>query len=135
MTLLSPDPKQDLQSEDSRYGHMAWISGGTFRMGSDRHYPEEAPVHRVTVDGFWPISLYNAEGYYQKNPYGAYSLNNITSKKNADGSVTIQFGGCDGKIPNCLPIMNGWSHTARLYRPRPEILSGKWKFPEPQPAG
>src|SRR5262245_56705995 len=33
--------------------NMAWIPGGTFRMGSDRHYPEEAPVHRVTVDGFW----------------------------------------------------------------------------------
>jgi formylglycine-generating enzyme len=32
---------------------MIWIPGGTFRMGSDRHYPEEAPVHRVTVDGFW----------------------------------------------------------------------------------
>ena len=32
---------------------MVWIGGGTFRMGSDRHYPEEAPVHRVTVDGFW----------------------------------------------------------------------------------
>src|SRR5690349_3594609 len=32
---------------------MLWIPGGTFRMGSDRHYPEEAPVHRVTVDGFW----------------------------------------------------------------------------------
>jgi len=32
---------------------MIWIEGGTFRMGSDRHYPEEAPVHRVTVDGFW----------------------------------------------------------------------------------
>ena len=32
---------------------MRWIPGGTFRMGSDRHYPEEAPVHRVTVDGFW----------------------------------------------------------------------------------
>jgi formylglycine-generating enzyme len=30
-----------------------WIPGGTFRMGSDRHYPEEAPVHRVAVDGFW----------------------------------------------------------------------------------
>jgi formylglycine-generating enzyme len=32
---------------------MVWIPGGTFRMGSDTHYPEEAPVHRVTVDGFW----------------------------------------------------------------------------------
>jgi formylglycine-generating enzyme required for sulfatase activity len=32
---------------------MAWIAGGTFRMGSDRHYPEERPVHRATVDGFW----------------------------------------------------------------------------------
>ncbi len=32
---------------------MVWIPGGTFRMGSDHHYPEEAPSHRVTVDGFW----------------------------------------------------------------------------------
>jgi len=32
---------------------MIWIAGGTFKMGSDRHYPEEAPVHRVTVNGFW----------------------------------------------------------------------------------
>ena len=32
---------------------MAWIEGGNFLMGSDRHYPEEAPAHRVKVDGFW----------------------------------------------------------------------------------
>jgi sulfatase modifying factor 1 len=32
---------------------MAWIPGGTFRMGSDDHYPEEAPAHAVTVGGFW----------------------------------------------------------------------------------
>jgi formylglycine-generating enzyme len=32
---------------------MVWIEGRTFRMGSDRHYPEEAPAHRVRVDGFW----------------------------------------------------------------------------------
>jgi hypothetical protein len=48
--------------------------------------------------------------------------------------VTIQFGSCDGKIANCLPIMNGLSYTAQLYRPRAEVLNGKWKFPGPQPA-
>jgi formylglycine-generating enzyme required for sulfatase activity len=32
---------------------MTWIPGGTFAMGSDRHYPEEAPVRNVAVGGFW----------------------------------------------------------------------------------
>jgi formylglycine-generating enzyme required for sulfatase activity len=32
---------------------MVWVPGGTFLMGSDHHYPEEAPAHKVTVDGFW----------------------------------------------------------------------------------
>jgi formylglycine-generating enzyme required for sulfatase activity len=31
----------------------AWVPGGTFQMGSDDHYPEEAPAHPVTVEGFW----------------------------------------------------------------------------------
>ena len=90
-------------------------------------------VKDVPVDGFWSISLYNAKGYYQKNDLDAYSLNNITAKKSADGSTTIQFGGCDGKTTNCLPIMFGWNYTVRLYRPRKEILDGTWKFPEAQP--
>src|ERR1700738_4596256 len=38
---------------DRQHADMLLVPGGTFRMGSDRHYPEEAPVHRVTVDGFW----------------------------------------------------------------------------------
>ena len=32
---------------------MVWIPEGTFLMGSDEHYPEEAPAHRVSVEGFW----------------------------------------------------------------------------------
>jgi sulfatase modifying factor 1 len=32
---------------------MVWIPGATFRMGSNKDYPEERPVHRVSVDGFW----------------------------------------------------------------------------------
>jgi hypothetical protein len=92
-------------------------------------------VKNVPVEGFWSISVYNEQGYFEKNPYDAYSVNNITAKKDADGSVVIQFGGCDGKIPNCLPITKGWNYTVRLYRPKPEILNGKWKFPEAQRAG
>jgi hypothetical protein len=95
-------------------------------------------VHRlsvkdVPVEGFWSVSVYSAKGYFEPNERNAYTLNNITAKKSADGSVDIQFGGCDGRIANCLPIMPGWNYTVRLYRPRAEILEGRWKFPDAQP--
>src|SRR5712691_6617805 len=45
--------RNDRPSEDRRTGDMVRIPGGTFRMGSNDHYPEEAPVHRAMVDGFW----------------------------------------------------------------------------------
>ena len=89
-------------------------------------------VHDVPVDGFWSITVYNAKGYLEPNQYNAYSLNNITAKKNADGLVAVQFGGCDGTIANCLPTMPGWNYMVRLYRPRAEALNGTWKFPEAQ---
>jgi len=87
-------------------------------------------VRDVPVDGFWSVSLYDAKGYFEKNPFGAYALNNLTAKKAADGSIVIQFGGCDGKTPNCLPTMPGWNYMVRLYKPRGEILNGSWKFPD-----
>lgn len=90
-------------------------------------------VKDVPIDGFWSISLYNAQGYFEKNDRNAYSINNLTAKKDADGSVTVQFGGCDKATTNCLPIMQGWNYIVRLYRPRKEVLDGTWKFPEPQP--
>jgi hypothetical protein len=91
-------------------------------------------VQDVPVDGFWSITVYNDKGYMVPNARDVYSVNNVTAKKNADGAVTVRFGGRDGDTPNCIPIVPGWNYIVRLYRPRAEILSGKWTFPAAQPA-
>jgi sulfatase modifying factor 1 len=44
---------RDRNSAVPPFEGMLWIPGGTFLMGSDQHYPEEAPAHRVKVSGFW----------------------------------------------------------------------------------
>lgn len=100
--------------------------------GNDGRTPYKLTVKDVPVDGFWSISVYNSDGYFEPNAQNAYSLNSITARKNEDGSVVVQFGACDGQVPNCLPIMPGWNYMVRLYRPRPEVLSGSWKFPDAQ---
>jgi hypothetical protein len=91
-------------------------------------------VRDVPVDAFWSISLYNADGYFEPNERNANSINNITAARADDNSITVHFGGCDDNRPNCLPIMDGWNYTVRLYRPRPEILNGSWTFPPVEPA-
>lgn len=85
-------------------------------------------VGEVPVDGFWSISVYNAQGYFEPNPEGAYSVNSITGVRNEDGSMTVNFGGDAGTL-NRLPIMEGWNYLVRLYRPRAEILDHSWEFP------
>jgi hypothetical protein len=90
-------------------------------------------VAHVPVDGFWSISVYNAKGYFEPNAQAAYTINNLLAKHDADGAVTVQFGGCRDGVPDCLPVTPGWNYMVRMYRPRAEVLDGRWKFPEAQP--
>ena len=92
-------------------------------------YKIEVPAD-VPVDAFWSISLYNARGFFEPNDRNAYNVNSVTGTRNDDGSMTVHFGGCEDDRVNCLPIMEGWNYTVRLYRPSQEILDGIWTFPE-----
>jgi len=102
--------------------------------GNDGETPYTVTVKDVPVDEFWSVTVYNADGYLEANDLDKNNYNNVTAKPNADGSYTINFGGCeDGRI-NCIPISPGWNYAVRMYEPRQEILDGSWTFPEPLPS-
>jgi len=98
---------------------------------NDGKTPYTLTVTDVPVYGFWSVTLYDDEGWLPVNKYDAYSFNNVTAKKDKDGSITIHFGG-DPKADNFLPIVPGWNYIVRLYQPGPEILNGTWKVPSPE---
>ena len=86
---------------------MVRISGGTFRMGSDSHYAEEAPAHRVTVSGFW---------------MDAAPVTNRRFKKfvDATGHVTFAEKAPDPKdYPGALPHM--LKAGSLVFQPRGQI--------------
>jgi hypothetical protein len=87
--------------------------------------PEDVPV-----EGFWSVTIYNKDGFFEKNDLNAYSYNSVTAKRNDDNSVTIHFGG-DPSNPNYLPLTEGWNYIIRLYLPGTEIVEGTWIPPQP----
>ena len=91
--------------------------------------PHSVTAKDVPVDAFWSVTIYNADGFISENTAGVYSFNNVTAKPNKDGSITVNFGGCDDGRGNCLPVTEGWNYAVRMYEPRPEILDGSWVFP------
>ena len=74
---------------------MVWIPGGTFLMGSDHHYPEEAPAHKVTVDGFWMDKYAVSNAQFQRfvNDTGYVTLAE-RGPKAADYRVPGRSGSC-----------------------------------------
>jgi hypothetical protein len=85
----------------------------------------------VPVDGFWSVTVYDDRGYMFDE---ACSVNNVTAKREADGSVVVQLGGDRTAAANFLATRPGWNYTLRLYRPRAEIINGSWQAPQPTTA-
>ena len=87
----------------------------------------------VPVKAFWSVSVYNKDGYFEKNDRGVYNINSQSGKANPDGSMTVNLGGCDDVARvNCIPLTQGWNYTVRLYRPDASVIDGKWTFPAVQ---
>jgi len=75
------------------------------------------------------VIVYDANGFIPENDLGIYSYNNVAAKPNADGSITIHFGGDPNQI-NYLLISAGWNYAFCMYEPEEEILNGSWTFPK-----
>jgi len=88
-------------------------------------------IKDVPVDGFWSITIYNEDGFLEKNDECRYTLNDQSVELNDEGSVDVYFG-VDAKKTNFLPIMAGWNYTVRMYDARKEALDGTWVFPKPE---
>lgn len=129
------DPVQHLLGTAAGWGgnprEDALYTGGEPK-NNDGKTAYQLTLKDVPVDGFWSVSVYNKEGFFEKNSRNAYTINNVTAKPSADGSVRINFGG-DETSSNYLHIVPGWNYVLRFYRPRKEILDGTWTIPEIQP--
>ena len=78
--------------------------------------PYVLTVADAPVDGFWSITLYNGDGYMQKNKFDAYSVNNVTATKNPDGSVDRSLWRVRGQSIK-LSAHLGWLELCRATVP------------------
>ena len=127
--------------------NMLWIPGGTFLMGSDHHYPEEAPAHQVKVDGFWMDShtVTNAEfkrfveatGYVTLAEKPANADDYPGAKPELLVPSSIVFEKPAGPI-DTSNAYNWWTYVAgadwRHPRGEGSSLQGLWKHPVVQVA-
>ena len=67
---------------------------------------------------------------------GDWSLLELRSVTKADHlAVPVDLAGSGNDRPNCLPIMEDWNYTVRLYQPHPEVLDRTWTFPTIETSG
>jgi hypothetical protein len=126
----------DNRPEETKYIYTDDDSQGQQLNGQNSYTITFPKGQTPPVKGFWSVTLYNAEHFFNSNPLGRYSLGtkNKNLKQNADGSLTLYASakspGKD-KESNWLPAPNGtFSLYIRCYWSEPAVLDGTWLPPK-----
>jgi hypothetical protein len=125
----------DNRPEETKYIYTDDDAQGEQLNGQNTYSVTFARGEVPPVKGFWSLTLYNAEHFFNPNPMNRYSLGtkNKTLKYNDDGSLTLYAGNKspgEDKESNWLPAPNGpFSLYIRAYWADRPILDGQWKPP------
>jgi hypothetical protein len=121
----------------TRYIYTDFDSSGARLNGAKKYTVTFAKGQTPPVNGFWSLTLYNAQHLFSANPLNRYSLGtkNKSLKLNDDGSLTLYVQNDspgDDKESNWLPAPRDadFSLYIRTYWPKQEVLDGKWTPPE-----
>jgi sulfatase modifying factor 1 len=116
----------DRRSEDA--DDLAWIPGGTFSMGSDTHYLEEAPAHLASVDGFWidrtPVTNAQFRQFVRETGHITFAERKPDAKDYPNALPRLLFAGSLVFSPPRHPVdLRDWSQWWRLTR------GANWRHP------
>lgn len=86
------------------------------------------------VNAFWSVTMYNNKNFFVKNPLDRYALggrNKLVYNKDGSLDIYVQYQPPEKrKLPNWLPTPSGdFNMIARLYWPKKEVLTRKWRMP------
>jgi formylglycine-generating enzyme required for sulfatase activity len=121
---------------------MRWIPGGTFLMGSEDFYPEEQPVHRVAVDGFWmdelPVTAGEFRRFVRDTGYVSFCERPLdpADYPGADAEVLVPgslvFRKAAGPV-DLRDFRNWWEYVPGAYWKRPDgpgsTINGRDRHP------
>jgi len=136
MALVNPGANAP---EDALFAATRFDAGGKPLNGANRYVIHFDKGKTPPVDGFWSLSMYDADKHFVANPLNRYALGtNDAPRANADGSLDLYLqnenpGG--DKEANWLPTPKGdFNVVLRLYWPKQEVLERRWTPPAIRPA-
>ena len=122
-----------LPPSEAAYPNTRLDSGGQPLSGEHDYRIHFAANELPPVDAFWSLSMYDAGGFFIKNPIDRYVIGDRDDLTfNDDGSLDllIKHGLPLTPYANWLPAPKGeFALTLRLYNPQERFINGDWQLP------